>query len=232
MGIIQIAGVLDVEDARTLVDCDVDWVGIPLRLPVHTPDVDDAGAARIASAVGPGRTVVITYLTNPEEITSLCCGIGVDKVQLHGDVSPEALAALRTRAPRLFVIKSVIIRPSVPRTELAREARAAEPYVDMFIADSHDPRTGADGATGLVHDWTVSTALARELSRPFLLAGGLRPDNVKEAIETVTPAGVDAHTGVEAPDGRNDPELVRRFVTRARAAFAARTNAQAHRRQP
>lgn len=231
MGIVQVAGAVDVEDAVTLIDCGVDWVGIPLRLPVHAQDVDDEGAARIAAAVPPGRTVLITYLTDPAEITALCSVIALDKVQLHGNVPPGALAELRELAPSLFVIKSVVIGPSVSYEGLLRSARTAEPYVDMLIADTHDPRSGADGATGLVHDWAVSTRLARELGRPLLLAGGLSPRNVREAVETVAPAGVDTHTGVEGPDGRNDPDLVCGFVAEARGAFAAQARTAALRAQ-
>jgi len=96
-----------------------------------------------------------------------------------------------------------------------------ERCVDAFITDTYDPATGACGATGRTHDWSVSRKLVELSSRPVLLAGGLTPDNIRQAIGQVRPAGVDAHTGVEGPDGRKDPALVRRFVAEARAAFHA-----------
>ena len=83
------------------------------------------------------------------------------------------------------------------------------------------PPTGACGATGRTHDWSVSRKLVELSSRPVILAGGLMPDNVRQAIQQVRPAGVDAHTGVEGPDGRKDPAPIRRFVAEARAAFHA-----------
>jgi len=93
------------------------------------------------------------------------------------------------------------------------------PLVDAFITDSWDPATGACGATGRVHDWDVSRQLAELSPKPLILAGGLGPENVRQAIIQVRPAGVDAHTGVERPDGRKDEKRVRSFVEEARAAF-------------
>jgi phosphoribosylanthranilate isomerase len=95
------------------------------------------------------------------------------------------------------------------------------PTVDAFITDTYDPATGADGATGMTHDWSLSRALVTRSDRPVILAGGLTPDNVRAAILAVGPAGVDVHTGVEGPDGRKDAARVRRFVAAARAGFRA-----------
>ncbi|MET8509171.1 phosphoribosylanthranilate isomerase [Streptomyces sp. NPDC004787] len=220
MGIVQIAGVLDAKDAETLLSGGVDWVGIPLRLAVHREDVDDLTAAQIASQVPDGRTVVITYLKDPGAIERLCRKIGVWRVQLHGDIDQQDLRELKERAPHLFVIKSLIVADGVSAEGLCAHAAELAPYVDMFITDSHDPSTGACGATGLVHDWSVSRALVECSSRPVILAGGLKPANVAEAIRTVRPAGVDAHTGVEGPDGRNCAELVRSFMNEVTCAYA------------
>jgi phosphoribosylanthranilate isomerase len=70
-----------------------------------------------------------------------------------------------------------------------------------------------------VHDWKISRLLADCSPKPLILAGGLGPENVRQAILEVRPAGVDSHTGVEGPDGRKDEGRVRAFVTEARAAF-------------
>jgi phosphoribosylanthranilate isomerase len=93
-------------------------------------------------------------------------------------------------------------------------------FVEFFLTDTFDPDTGASGATGKTHDWTVSRVLARKAGRPLILAGGLNPANVRQAILEVAPAGVDSHTGVEGPDGRKDRTLVERFVSEARRCFA------------
>ncbi len=99
-------------------------------------------------------------------------------------------------------------------------ARAFAPSVDAFITDSFDPASGACGATGRVHDWAVSRMLAQSAGRPLILAGGLGPDNLAAAVAAVRPFGVDAHTGLEAPDGSKDPALCRRFASLARTLLA------------
>ena len=133
-------------------------------------------------------------------------------------VTPEALQELRRLAPGLGIIKSLVVRGQGIEA-LRAEAEAAEPFVDAFITDTFDPATGASGATGKTHDWTISAALARALSRPLILAGGLNPDNVAEAVAAVRPFGVDAHTGLEDAAGDKDEGKVRAFVARAREAL-------------
>jgi phosphoribosylanthranilate isomerase len=92
-------------------------------------------------------------------------------------------------------------------------------FVDAFITDTFDPKTGASGATGITHDWSVSHRLVERSDRPVILAGGLTPENVRKAILAVNPAGVDSHTGVEDAAGRKSREKVEKFVTEAQAAY-------------
>ncbi|MFE9819664.1 phosphoribosylanthranilate isomerase [Streptomyces sp. NBC_00236] len=217
-GLIQVAGVVDAEDVRTLTEAGVDWVGIPLRLGYHQPDVSESEAAVLAQAVRPARPVVITYCCEPQEVIELCAKVGVRTVQLHGDVSPGQVRELRRLKPDFTVVCSLIVREGGADALLAR-AHALAPFVDGFLTDTFDPATGASGATGRVHNWSVSAAIARQVPRPLILAGGLRADTVAEAIRVVRPAGVDVHTGIEDLGGRNDPDLTARFVAAARHAF-------------
>jgi phosphoribosylanthranilate isomerase len=82
------------------------------------------------------------------------------------------------------------------------------PFVDAFITDTFDPRTGASGATGKTHDWRVSRRLVEISARPVILAGSLTPENVTRAILEVRRAGVDSHTDVEDSRGRKSREKV------------------------
>jgi len=220
-GLIQIAGVSDLAEARLLVGAGVDWLGFPLRLAVHPEDLTEAEAAQVIHTLPPAVvSVLITYLDSATEIHDFCRDLGVSHVQLHGDVRLAELRALRTLVPDLFIIKSLVVRPD-NGDELEQAALALSEVVDAFITDTYDPATGACGATGKTHDWRVSRSLVATCPRPVLLAGGLTPDNVRRAIREVQPAGVDVHTGVETPDGRKAPDLVRRFVQEARAGFAS-----------
>jgi len=126
---------------------------------------------------------------------------------------------LRAAAPGLFVIKSLVVG-SADEAGLLAMARDHAPFIDAFLTDTFDPATGAAGATGKTHDWTVSARLARALPRPLILAGGLNPGNVEAAVLAVRPAGVDAHTGLENAAGDKSPELARAFVAAARRGFA------------
>jgi phosphoribosylanthranilate isomerase len=220
-GLVQIAGVIDREEAETLVAAGVDWLGFPFRLALHREDLPEAEAARIVRALPPPHeAVLITYLDRAAEIADLCRELGVRKVQLHGPLAPAELAALRARDPGLFILKSLFVRPD-GGGELEADLAAYRPWIDAFLTDTYDPATGATGATGKTHDWAVSRRLVEIAERPVLLAGGLHPGNVAQAVHAVRPAGVDAHTGVEGPDGRKDESLVRAFVRNAREAFAA-----------
>jgi len=217
--IIQIAGIIDQQEAEMLIAGGVDWLGFPLRLASHQEDILEAEAAQIIKSIRPPQEgVLITYLNQADEIVTFCQTLGTKRVQLHGDIVLDQLKAVRALDPSLFVIKSLIVHKN-NQTELEARVRSLSPHVDAFITDTYDPETGACGATGKTHDWRVSRRLVEISSRPVILAGGLRPENVARAIREVQPAGVDAHTGVEGPHGRKDVQRVRIFVQRAREAF-------------
>lgn len=226
-GLIQVAGVHDAAEAAMLLEEGADLIGLPLRLPVNTEDLSEAEAA-VLSRRFPGKCCLITYASEPGEIAALSRDLGVDVVQLHGEADPAALPELRRLLPRTALIKSLIIGKGT-EAGLLDTVRAFAPHVSAFITDTFDPSTGAEGATGLTHDWSVSRRLRVASPRPVILAGGLDPGNVAEAIAAVRPFAVDVHTGVEGPDGRKDRNRVRAFVKHARQAFgrAARGGAGA-----
>jgi phosphoribosylanthranilate isomerase len=215
---IQVAGIRSLEEGRMLADCGVDLFGFPLRLPVHAPDLSEDDARDVMAALGPSSCVLITYEEDPDRLVELCRFLNVGAVQLHSSAAPDILARIRERVP------SVLIKSYVVRRESCGPAgfvRAYSGVCDAFITDTFDPDTGASGATGRVHDWAVSAEFVRLSPLPVILAGGLNQGNVRRAILETRPAAVDAHTGVEGPDGSKDPDLVRAFVREARAGFAA-----------
>lgn len=217
--LIQIAGVSDVNEAQMLQQCGVRYLGFPLRLPVHREDLtEQEAAAIIKSLTPPVFGVLITYLYEATEIAGFCHALGARIVQLHGDIEREELKRLKTLDPSLTVIKSLVVGM---RDHKALEAALSElsPFVDAFITDTFDPKTGASGATGKAHDWHVSRRLVELADRPVILAGGLTPENVKRAILEARPAGVDSHTGVEDSAGRKSREKVQKFLLEANEAF-------------
>ena len=171
-----------------------------------------------ATAVGPlsgGSADTSDYLPRAEEIVALARDVGATVCQLHAPVTLETLQRMKERAPDLSIIKSVVFHREDSAGTIDRALECA-PWIDLFITDTFDPDTGASGATGKTHDWKLSAALVSRSPRPVILAGGLTPANVEEAIRVVRPAGVDVHTGVEDAAGHKDRGLVRAFVRAAR----------------
>ena len=217
--IIQVAGVRNAAEAKMLIACGVKFLGFPLRLDVHSQDLSEAAAAKIIRNLPDGVTaVLITYLKTAREIAELSGKLGTAAVQIHGQIAPSEITELRKNTYDLQIIKSLVVHgDNFP--ELERMLKEFSPMVDAFITDTYDPQTGASGATGKTHDWEISRRLVKLSPKPVILAGGLNPGNIREAILKVKPAGVDVHTGVENQTGRKDPELVRRFISRAQSGF-------------
>lgn len=202
-----------------LVECGVDFLGFPLALDVHDEEISRQDAGRIIrSLLPPHFGVVITYLDTARDVIALCDALGAGLVQLHGRVAPEELSRIKRARPFLRIIKSIVVRREA-EPDFATSIDDIAHAVDAFIIDTFDPATGASGATGQTHDWRVSRRIVERSPRPVILAGGLTPENVADAIGIVRPAGVDAHTGVEDTAGRKDRQRVGNFVQRARHAF-------------
>jgi phosphoribosylanthranilate isomerase len=219
-GLIQVAGVIDAAEAAMLAECGVDWLGFPLRLPVNKDDLSEDEAAKVIAGIRPPQhSVLITYEIDADVVSAFCRKLGVQKIQLHADVPVAQLRILKRREPDLLIIKSLIVRGANQQSLFATIEQTYE-WVDMYITDTFDSATGAEGATGRVHDWQISADLVQRSPRPVMLAGGLTADNVAVAIEQVRPAAVDAHTGLEDSTGRKDSAKVRQFVEQARYAFA------------
>lgn len=217
-GRVQVAGIRSVEEGRMLLDCGVDWIGFPLRLPVHAEDLSEPQAREIVRVLGADACVLITYETNTSALLDLCRYVGATTVQMHADMCPQSLAVLR-RHCSARIIKSYVVGLDARAPD--DFVRAYAPVCDAFITDTYDVSSGASGATGQLHDWAVSAELVSSSPRPVILAGGLTPDNVGRAIRVVRPAAVDAHTGLEDATGAKDCALVRDFVRAAREGFEA-----------
>ncbi|GIW43501.1 MAG: N-(5'-phosphoribosyl)anthranilate isomerase [Candidatus Binatia bacterium] len=213
---IQVAGVSSLEEALFLERLGVDALGFTVRLPegVHD-DLTEAKARSIIQALPPFiASVAITYVSDARSAIELARYLGVSAIQLHGDFPVAELEMVRVAQPHLKIIRAVL----VTGPEAVAQARAWERRVDALILDTYDPATGRRGATGKTHDWAISAEIVRSVKVPVILAGGLTPENVAEAIRKVEPWAVDTHTGVEDPQGRRDFERMRAFVQAVRRA--------------
>lgn len=216
---IQVAGVIDEEEARMLIECEVRFIGFPLKLSSDEEDLSENMTANIIRNFPTAVCgVLITYLRDAADISALCKFVGTNIVQVHGEIDESELSKLRRIMPNLLIIKSLIVSDD-HMVELEGKMKMFSPYVDAFLTDTYDPLTGAYGATGKTHNWGISRKLVEISPRPLILAGGLKPDNVYSAIMGVRPSGVDGHTGLELKDGRKSPELVKAFISEARRGF-------------
>ncbi len=218
--IIQVAGIIDIEEASMLMNLGVKYLGFPLRLPVNKEDLTEDEASEVIKEITePHNAVLITYLDDSVEIIAFCDKLNVKIVQLHGKIEIEELKKLKALRPDIKVIKSLVVHGNnLP--ELEDTVYRLSDFADLFITDTYDSSTGASGATGKTHDWNISRKLIEISPRPVIIAGGLNPDNVREAILFTRPAGVDVHTGIESSNGRKDHLLTRRFLEECNRGFS------------
>ncbi len=209
----KICGSTHETDIATAVDAGADAVGVIADVPVDTPrEVDAERARELLDAVPPLVTgVLVTMPATPEDAVELVETVRPDALQLHGDLSPEDAATVAD-AVSIPVIKAV-------DADEPERCAAYDGVVDALLVDSVDAQGG--GGTGTTHDWERTREAISDVESPVLLAGGLTPENVAEAVATVEPFGVDVASGVErsdlpdGADGRKDVDAVRRFVVNA-----------------
>ncbi len=218
-GMVQIAGISNTEEAKMLESLGVVYLGFPLFLDYHREDCPPEEVKKTIAALAKSTIpVLITYLDQPQEIIDLCRFLDVSVVQLHAEMQCQELKSLKKNAPQIEIIKSLIIGKD--DRCLYQKVKQLEPFVDVFLTDTFDPETGASGATGKTHNWSLSGELAASLNKPLILAGGLNPSNIQDAIAEVKPHGVDSHTGVENESGMKDPDKVSLFLKKAEEAFS------------
>ena len=213
MARVKICGITSVAEARLAERLGAHAIGMLVGQVHASPDfIEPAEADRIARSLPPFVSpVLVTHVDAPETLMRLAAAVACPVLQLHSDLEPAVLRELRARlAPRKIVGKV-----SVENESALDRAKAIAPFVDAIVLDSRDRAGGRVGGTGTVHDWTISARIVAAVEVPIILAGGLGPENVAEAIRVVRPWGVDVHSGVEASDGRKDEERIRRFIAAA-----------------
>ncbi|HWR31325.1 MAG TPA: phosphoribosylanthranilate isomerase [Negativicutes bacterium] len=200
--IIKICGIRSVEAAQTAEQYGADLIGFIFAESKRKIDV--ATAAEIAAAVPrPGKVGVFVNQPLPlvREIAEKC---RLDYIQLHGDESPEYCSALNRPAIRALRIGNDV-------TPMMFTDYPAE----YLLLDSFVP--GQAGGTGVAFDWETTRNLIGRPRQKFIVAGGLTPENVPDAIRILRPDGVDVSGGVET-DGVKDSGKIQRFITAARLA--------------
>ncbi|MCT9097481.1 phosphoribosylanthranilate isomerase [Haloarchaeobius sp. HME9146] len=204
---VKICGLTREEDVDAAVAAGADALGFVVDVPVDTPrEVTVERAAELIDRVPPFvTTVVVTMPETPGEAIELVRELGPDALQVHSDLTPGDVAYLQSNLD-VPVIKHVdAANPA--------DARRYADVADAVLVDSVDEE-GA-GGTGRTHDWEQTREALADIDVPVILAGGLTPENVAEAVVTVEPFAVDVASGVESSGGVKDHDAIRRFVVAA-----------------
>lgn len=221
--IIQIYTTQTPEEGLAMAALGVDYIGITPSNKGLPGEVSDEQGRLIFEAIGNRAVrVALTIEQDLEIIAAMVRTVRPDVLQLCGNpdsmVNPQGAAQLKTMFPGMKIMQAV---PVIDSSAL-KITEAYQNVADYLILDSFSPTIGGVGATGFTHDWNLSRQIVELSHLPVILAGGLSPENVAEAIRAVRPWGVDSLTCTNFPLGggkfRKDLDLVKAFVENARNA--------------
>jgi phosphoribosylanthranilate isomerase len=213
--LVKICGLNSHEALDAALDAGADLVGF-VRFP-RSPRHVDLEEARALSQRARGKALraALTVDADDAELAAIVETLDPDILQLHGEETPGRVADVRARFGRA-VMKAVGIAQEADLERLAVYAEVA----DRLLLDAKPPKSAEalPGGNGLAFDWRLVAGL--DLSRPFMLSGGLAPENVAEAIRLTGARALDVSSGVERRPGVKDPAKIEAFVRAARAAWA------------
>ena len=209
---VKICGLTEARDVAAAVEAGAAYLGFVFyeNSPRH---LEPAAARALAGDVPPGvAKVALTVDANDAALDALCATVPLDMLQLHGAESPERVRAVRARCG-LPVMKALGIAEASDLAAIDRYAAVA----DQLLIDAKPP-AGASrpGGNATAFDWTL--VADRDWPLPWLLAGGLEPGNVAEAVRRSGARQLDVSSGVELAPGRKDPARIRAFMEAARNA--------------
>jgi phosphoribosylanthranilate isomerase len=217
---VKICGINDAAGFDAAAEAGADMVGF-VFFPASPRAVTlEAAAALSARRQGGPLRVGLFVDADDATLAATLAALTLDMLQLHGEEGPDRVASIRARFG-VAVMKAVGV---ATRAEVAEATARFAPVADRLLFDAKPPPAGTPGAlpggNAAAFDWSIMQGAAVPV--PWLLAGGLTPGNVAEAISTAAAPGVDVSSGVERARGVKDPALIRAFVTAAKAAPAAR----------
>ena len=215
--LVKICGINSVEAADAAAKARADFAGMIFHR--TSPRYLNPIQAGIVAERLRGRLRTVALLIDPDddEIAGVVTVVKPDFLQLHGNETPARVGAIKSR----FGVPTIKAFAIADANDFAGVA-AYNDAADMFLFDAKAPATATrpGGGHGVAFDWQLIRG--RSFARPWLLAGGLKADNVARAIRTSEAPGVDVSSGVEDRPGVKNPELIRNFVETARNAQFAR----------
>ena len=220
---VKICGITSIHDARLAADAGADYVGVLVDVAVSERTRSADQASKIANG-SPIPTVLLLYNRTTSDVQEIVSQVQPFAVQLLGQEPPQQVKELKDTVSCQFW-KSVYLPAGSPENvDIPAVQAEMQAYrdagADFLLFDSVDmslekPRYGGTGKTC---DWNVAGELIAESPLPVFFAGGIRPENVKAAIETIRPHGIDLCSGVEASKGIKDPHKLEQLMARVKQA--------------
>ncbi|MBI3615237.1 MAG: phosphoribosylanthranilate isomerase [Candidatus Omnitrophica bacterium] len=207
---VKICGITNRKDSLAAAEAGADAVGF-----IFVPASPRAVTREVVSEILPSLpptvlTVAVVANESPEFIQGLLRVCPLKGIQFHGEETPEEVLRFKGQ---VRLIKAIRVQDTQSLEQIPRFQG-----VDAIVLDACQP--GARGGTGTPFDWQLAVQ-AKAHGIPVIVAGGLNPQNVADAVTQVRPYGVDVTSGVELSPGRKDPALIREFVLRAKQAVSA-----------
>lgn len=202
-----------IEDAKMCLNAGADIIGILVGQEHASVDfVNKFKAKEICEYVNARCDVsLVTHLTNADEIIELTKFIGNNIIQLHSDIAETEVEKIHTQLPHIQLVRLIHMSKDGQIYSNIKDIK----YADYYLMDSFNLKTNQVGGTGLTYDWKKAGEIIKSLDKPVFLAGGLNPENVKQAIIEASPYGVDVNSGCKV-DGKKNENKVRQFVSNAK----------------
>ncbi len=216
---IKICATTNLDDALASIDAGASALGFILTASPRRITVESAAA--IIAALPPSvEKIGVVVNETPQRLAELANHIGLTGLQLHGDEPPGQLPEYRRALGLRKIIKTLQARELLAAPGTLDDYLRNSKSIDGILLDSGSPT--ARGGTGQTFDWNAALPIVERIKQvlPVVIAGGLNPDNVADAIRLFDPCGVDVVSGVELSPGKKDAAKLRAFITAARAVIS------------
>jgi phosphoribosylanthranilate isomerase len=208
---VKICCIASVAEAALAIECGASALGLVSHMPSGPGVIRDEQIAEIAATVPPAiGTFLLTSRQSVTEIIEQQRFCRTNAIQLCDHLTHGTHSDLKDALPGISIVQVV----QVTGPESVDEAAQVAPHVDAILLDSGNQKLALKelGGTGRTHDWTLSRAIRERIGIPLFLAGGLSPENVRQAIEEVGPFGLDLCSGVRTGGKLDASKLVRFFA--------------------